>query len=64
MTFKAISELFRYKELVYNLVSRDLKVRYKRSVLGVAWAFIEPMAMMFPFEIIATMSARSSASSM
>jgi lipopolysaccharide transport system permease protein len=52
MTFKAISELFRYKELVYNLVSRDLKVRYKRSVLGVAWAFIEPMAMMFLFTLV------------
>jgi ABC-type polysaccharide/polyol phosphate export permease len=47
-----IRDLFRYKELVYNLVSRDLKVRYKRSVLGVAWAFIEPMAMMFLFTLV------------
>ncbi len=40
MTFKAIAELIKYKELAYNLVSRDLKIRYKRSILGVAWAFL------------------------
>lgn len=52
MTFKAIAELLKYKELVFNLVSRDLKVRYKRSVLGVAWAFIEPLMLMLLFSTV------------
>ena len=47
-----IKELIRYKELVLNLVSRDLKVRYKRSVLGVLWAVLEPLAMMLLFTLV------------
>ena len=49
---KEIRELIRYKELVLNLVSRDLKVRYKRSVLGVLWAVLEPLAMMLLFTLV------------
>ena len=35
-------ELFHYKELVRNIVSRDLKVRYKRSLFGIAWTVLAP----------------------
>ncbi len=36
-------ELFRYRSLIRNLVSRDLKVRYKRSALGFVWVTLNPL---------------------
>jgi len=36
-------EMFRYRELLYFLVWRDVKVRYKQTVLGFAWAIIQPL---------------------
>ena len=41
-----LSELFEYRYLLANLVSRDLKVRYKRSVLGLLWAMANPLLTM------------------
>lgn len=37
-----IKELLAYRELIYFLMWRDIKVRYKQTVLGVAWALIQP----------------------
>ena len=37
------AELFRYRELLYFLVWRDVKVRYKQAVLGIAWAVLQPV---------------------
>ncbi|MEF9427546.1 MAG: ABC transporter permease, partial [Candidatus Mariimomonas ferrooxydans] len=45
-------EIFRYKELIKTLVSRDLKVRYKKSVLGYAWTWLEPLLTMFIFILV------------
>lgn len=39
-------ELWRYRYLLRNLVSRDLKVRYKRSTLGFVWAMLNPLLTM------------------
>ena len=39
---KNLKELWSYRELVYNLVMRDLKVRYKNSLLGVFWSWLKP----------------------
>lgn len=39
-------ELYRYRELIALFVSRNLKVRYKRSFLGVAWTMLNPLLMM------------------
>jgi lipopolysaccharide transport system permease protein len=36
-------EIFRFRELLFFLVWRDLKVRYKQTVLGVAWAILQPV---------------------
>jgi len=47
-------ELFQYRELLYNLVVRDLKVRYKNSVLGVAWSVLNPLFMMLVFTVVFT----------
>ncbi len=49
-----LAELWRYRELVRNLVARDLKVRYKNSVLGVAWSWLNPLLMMMVFTVVFT----------
>ncbi|RPI74658.1 MAG: ABC transporter permease [Desulfobacteraceae bacterium] len=43
------SELWSYRELLYFLVVRDLKVRYKQTVLGGLWAIIQPLFTMLVF---------------
>ena len=44
-------ELWRYRELLAFLVWRDVKVRYKQAVLGVAWAVLQPAVMMVVFSV-------------
>jgi lipopolysaccharide transport system permease protein len=44
-------ELWAYRELLYVLTMRDIRVRYKQTVLGFAWAIIQPMMMMVVFSI-------------
>ena len=46
-----LSELWRYRELVYFLIWRDIKVRYKQTLLGAAWAIIQPFFTMVVFSI-------------
>lgn len=46
-----LKEVWRYRELVYFLTWRDLKVRYKQSVLGVLWAILQPFLAMVVFTI-------------
>jgi lipopolysaccharide transport system permease protein len=45
-------ELAQSHELFYTLMARDLMVRYKQSVLGVAWAVIQPVLTMIVFSVI------------
>jgi len=47
-----VLRLLRYRELVVNLAIRDLKVRYKQSLLGVLWAILQPFALMVVFTLI------------
>jgi lipopolysaccharide transport system permease protein len=47
-------ELWRYRELVRNFVVRDLKARYKNSVLGFLWSLANPLLMMIVFTIVFT----------
>ncbi len=47
-----LRDLWIYRELVYFLTWRDLKVRYKQSVLGVLWAIINPLVTTVVFAII------------
>ena len=53
MFFK-LSELIRYRELVQNLVVRDLKARYKNSVLGFLWSLLNPLLTMAVFTVVFT----------
>jgi ABC-2 type transport system permease protein/lipopolysaccharide transport system permease protein len=47
----AIREVWQRRELVRTLAERDLRVRYKQAVLGVAWAILTPLALMIVFTV-------------
>jgi ABC-type polysaccharide/polyol phosphate export permease len=45
-SFREIAEIIRYKELLRNLIAKDIKIRYKRSVIGFFWVMLHPLLMM------------------
>jgi ABC-type polysaccharide/polyol phosphate export permease len=45
-------EAWRYRDLIYFLVRRDVTARYKRSVLGIAWTMLNPLGMMIVLSIV------------
>jgi lipopolysaccharide transport system permease protein len=49
--FLDLGELWRFRELLFILVWRDIKVRYKQTVLGAAWAVLQPLATMVAFTL-------------
>jgi lipopolysaccharide transport system permease protein len=53
-----LSKLLQYKDLVWTLSLHRIKVRYKQSVLGILWAFLQPISMMLVFTFIFSLIAR------
>jgi ABC-type polysaccharide/polyol phosphate export permease len=49
-----VDELIQYRNLIGSLVIRDLKVRYKSSVLGFVWSLLNPLLMMMVFTFVFT----------
>jgi lipopolysaccharide transport system permease protein len=49
---RRLKELWGYRELIRNLVIRDLKVRYRNSVLGIAWSWANPLLMMLVYTMV------------
>src|SRR5438309_1260323 len=47
-----LAELWRNRELLYFLTWRDIKVRYKQTLLGAAWALLQPAFMMLIFTFV------------
>lgn len=47
-----IKELWQYRELFYFFAWRDIKVKYKQTFLGIAWALLQPLALMLLFTFI------------
>jgi lipopolysaccharide transport system permease protein len=47
-----LGELYRYRELIRNLVASELKARYKNSALGFVWSLLNPLAMMLVFTVV------------
>lgn len=52
--YQRIRELWSYRELVLNLVVRELKARYKNSALGFFWSLLNPLGMMLVFTLVFT----------
>src|SRR6266403_5902533 len=46
-----LSQLWGYRELLYFLIWRDVKVRYKQTVIGAAWAILQPLMTMLIFSL-------------
>ena len=46
------AELWAYRELLWVFLARDVRVRYKQTVLGGLWAVIQPFMMMVVFSVI------------
>jgi lipopolysaccharide transport system permease protein len=49
--FISLRELWQYRDLLYFMVWRNIKVRYKQTVLGASWAILQPFATMVVFSI-------------
>lgn len=47
-----LQELYQYRELVYNLTIKELKSRYKNSILGFVWSLLNPLGMMLVFTLV------------
>lgn len=47
-----LGELWRRRELLWALTLREIQIRYRQSVLGIAWAVLQPLAMMLVFTVI------------
>src|ERR1700690_3903770 len=52
LTALNLRDLWIYRELVYFMIWRDIKVRYKQTVLGAAWAIIQPVLTMLVFNFV------------
>ncbi|MFC2153904.1 ABC transporter permease [Candidatus Altiarchaeota archaeon] len=50
-------ELYKYRELLYFLSLRDIKIRYKQTILGASWAVLQPFTTMVVFTVIFGMMA-------
>ena len=47
-----IKTLFKYKDLIKELVGRDLKLKYRRSVLGYVWSILNPLLVMLVMTLV------------
>ncbi len=50
--FQFCADLYRYRELIWALALKELRVRYKRSVLGFLWALLNPLLMMIILTLV------------
>ena len=57
--FKRIKEIYAYRTMIYSLVKRDLKGRYKGSVLGFLWTFINPLFQLLIYTFVFSIVLRS-----
>ncbi len=53
-----VRELWRHRELLWLVTQREIKVRYKQSALGVAWAVLQPLSLMAVFTVFFSWFAR------
>lgn len=56
---KTIKEIYSYREMIFSLVRRDLKGRYKGSVLGFLWTFINPLLQLLVYTFVFSVVLRN-----
>jgi ABC-2 type transport system permease protein len=47
-----LQDIFQYRDLIYQLIRRDIVARYKRSILGIAWTMLQPLGMMIILTLV------------
>ena len=52
--FAQVRTLFRYRLLIQSLVGRELKARYRGSVLGFFWSFVNPLLLLLTYGLVFT----------
>lgn len=57
--FQHLKELYTYREMFKNLVAKELRARYKGSILGFLWTFINPLMMLVVYSIVFSFIMRS-----
>ncbi|MCR4649506.1 MAG: ABC transporter permease [Lachnospiraceae bacterium] len=57
--FKRVKEIYAYRTMIYSLVKRDLKGRYKGSFLGFLWTFINPLFQLLIYTFVFSIVMRS-----
>ena len=55
-----IKELYEYREMIISLVRKDLRGRYKGSVLGFLWTFVNPLLQLIVYTIVFSIIMRAS----
>ncbi len=55
-----LKELWQHRELLYFFAWRDIKVRYKQTILGILWALLQPLGMMLLFVLVFSRSSIAS----
>lgn len=56
---KNLKEIYEYREMIFSLVKRDLRGRYKGSVLGFLWTFINPLLQLVVYTLVFSVIMRS-----
>ena len=56
---KALKEIYEYRSMIQMLVRRDLRGKYKGSVLGFAWTFINPLLQLAVYTMVFSVVMRS-----
>ena len=57
---KALKDLYLYRQMIYSLVRKELRGKYKGSVLGFAWTFINPLLQLFVYTLVFSVIMRAS----
>jgi lipopolysaccharide transport system permease protein len=56
--FTGLRDLYRYRDLLVTLTIHRVKIRYKQSVLGIAWAILQPVLLMITYTVIFSIVAK------
>jgi lipopolysaccharide transport system permease protein len=52
VSFRDLADVWRYRELLWTLAARDVRVRYKQAAFGVLWALVQPLLQMVIFTLV------------
>jgi len=52
LVIRQLTELYRFRALVHVLIQRDLKVRYRGTILGFLWSFVNPLVLMMTYVLV------------